>query len=357
MSIRTVKRFRRIGATGIGAAVLMMHLAVMPALAEDSALSNLNHLLEAELSRWPAHTGLYVKHLGTGEQARIRAQERFESASTIKVAIMVRAFQLADENKLDLTSRHELTAGDYRGGSGILKYSDLGLKLTLHDMITQMIITSDNTATDIMVAKVGGREKLNEFLREAGYKALKLNRTTHEFFRQSLEAIDPKFGRLSPEQVFAIGADRPAFTEPYRDLIAQVKTAEERAGESRARHNDDETKWFGVATPAEMGALLEGIERCTLATRQSCEDMKRILRAQQVTHKIPHYLSVPAGNKTGDTGSVTNDVGIIYSLSGPIVMASYNMDIKGQRTELDDCIGALARRVVDYFDGGPKQAR
>src|SRR5687768_17004426 len=168
MSIRTVKRLRRVSATLIGTAVLLMHLAAMPALADDSARANLTHLLEAELSRWPAYTGLYVKHLGTGEQASIRAQERFESASTIKVAIMVRAFQLADEKKLDLTSRYELAANDYRGGSGILKYSDIGLELTLHDLITQMIITSDNTATDIMVAKVGGREKLNEFLREAG---------------------------------------------------------------------------------------------------------------------------------------------------------------------------------------------
>jgi hypothetical protein len=40
-------------------------------------------------------------------------------------------------------------------------------------------------------------------------------------------------------------------------------------------------------------------------------------------------LSVPSGNETGDTGSVTNDVGIIYTLSGPIVIASYNMDVKG----------------------------
>lgn len=342
-------------ATVIGAAVLMMHTVVMPASADSSARSNLSNLLEADLSRWPARTGLYVKHLGTGEQASVRAQEHFESASTIKVAIMVRAFQLADRKKLDLTSRYELRADDYRGGSGILKYSDIGLKLTLHDIVTQMIITSDNTATDIMVAKVGGRDKLNEFLRQAGYKALKLNRTTYEFFRLSLEAMDPQYGVLTPQQVFAIGSDRPAFTQPYRDLIARVKEASGRAHESRARHDDDQTQWFGVAAPAEMGALLEGIERCTVATKQSCDDMKRILRAQQVTHKIPHYLSVPSGNKTGDTGSVTNDVGIIYTQSGPIVIASYNMNVKGQRTELDDRIGALARRVVDYFDGGRKE--
>lgn len=155
--------------------------------------------------------------------------------------------------------------------------------------------------------------------------------------------------------MFAIGSDRPAFTAPYRDPIARLKEASSRAHESRARHNDDETQWFGVAAPAEMGALLEGIERCTVAAKQSCDDMKRILRAQQVTHKIPHYLSVPSGNKTGDTGSVTNDVGIIYTPSGPIVIASYNMDVKGQRTEVDDRIGALARRVVDYVDGGRKE--
>jgi len=321
---------------------------------ERPAGSNLTHLLEAELSRWPARTGLYVKHLGTGEQAGVRAQEHFESASTIKVPIMVLAYRLADQKQLDLDARYEIEAADYRGGSGVFKYADVGSRPTLRDVITQMIITSDNTATDIMIAQVGGRERLNQFLRQSGFAALRLNGTTYEFFRLGFEALDPKYRSLTPQQVFALTTDRPAFTEPYRELIAQVKQASARARMKEGSadlQNTDQARWFGVAAPAEMAAVLEGIERCTLTRRESCDEMKRILRAQQVRHKIPHYLSVPVGNKTGDTGSVTNDVAIVQAHSGPVVIASYNMDVRGQRTELDDRIGELARRIVGYFDG------
>jgi beta-lactamase class A len=278
-----------------------MHAVVVAAALLASQPSSLQHLLEAELSRWPARSGVYVKHLATGVEAGVRAQEHFESASTIKVPIMVLAYRLAERKQLDLNARYEIKAADFRGGSGILKYHDEGLKPTLRDLITQMIITSDNTATDIVIAKVGGPAKLNEFLRQSGFQALHLNRTTYEFLRT-------------------------------------------------ARRADGEADWFGVAAPAEMGALLERIEKCTIAAPESCDEMKRILRGQQVRHKIPHYLAVPVANKTGDTGSVTNDVAIIHARSGPIVLASYNGEVKGLRTELDDRIGALARRVVDFFD-------
>jgi beta-lactamase class A len=259
-------------------------------------------VLEAEQSRWPARSGLYVRHLATGVAAGVRAQERFESASTIKVPIMVLAYRLAEQGKLDLSARHEIRAADYRGGSGILKHHDEGLQPTLRDLITQMIITSDNTATDIVIAKIGGCEQVNEFLRQSGFEALRLNCTTYEFLR-------------TPRQA------------------------------------DSEADWLGVATPAEMGALLERIESCTVAQRSSCDEMKRILCGQQIRRKIPRYLAVPVGNKTGDTRSVTNDVAIIYARSGPIVMASYNMEIKAPPTELDDHICGLARRIVDVFDG------
>ena len=56
-------------------------------------------LLEAELSRFPARAGVYVKHLKTGEEAGVRADEAFNSMSVIKIPIMVRAFQLAEEKK------------------------------------------------------------------------------------------------------------------------------------------------------------------------------------------------------------------------------------------------------------------
>ena len=80
--------------------------------------------------------------------------------------------------------------------------------------------------------------------------------------------------------------------------------------------------------------------------------MKRILRAQQAgTRKIPHWLSAPVGHKTGETVGVTNDFGIVYARTGPIVIASYNMDMEGLAADGDDRIGAVSRLAVEYFEG------
>jgi beta-lactamase class A len=77
-----------------------------------------------------------------------------------------------------------------------------------------------------------------------------------------------------------------------------------------------------------------------------------MLLAQQAgSMKIPHYLTVPVGHKTGETTGVTNDVGVIYSSTGPIVIAFYNMNMSGARADVEDAMGRVAQSVVDYFDG------
>lgn len=343
----------------IVAFALLIQLAHVDARAEatpssTAASSNLTHLLAAELARLPTKSGIYIKHLGTGETASVRGDEAFESASTIKLATMVLAYRLADQKKLDLNQRYVIEPADYRGGSGIFKHHDPGMNPTLRDVITQMVITSDNTATDIMIAKVGGKERVNQFLRDSGYQVLRQNNTTLEFFRLRFEALDPAYEKLTPEDVFALTNDVPSFVEPRKALIEEVRERSAAPGAAQRMNTvwDRRENWFGWATPNEMGRLIEGIERGTVASRQSCEEMKRIMLAQQAgTMKIPHYLTVPVAHKTGETGTVTNDVGMIYARSGTIVISFYNMNLSGPRAETEDGMGRVARLVVDYFDG------
>ena len=56
------------------------------------ATSGLQRLLDAELARFPGKAGVWVKHLTTGEEAGVRADEMFNSASVIKIPVMVLAF-------------------------------------------------------------------------------------------------------------------------------------------------------------------------------------------------------------------------------------------------------------------------
>jgi beta-lactamase class A len=107
------------------------------------------------MSRIPAKAGIYVKHLKSGEEAAISADDRFNAASVIKIPVMVMAYQMAEKGTLDFGARLTMARADRRGGTGVLQYHDTGLQPTVRDLVMQMIITSDNTATDMVIAKVG----------------------------------------------------------------------------------------------------------------------------------------------------------------------------------------------------------
>jgi hypothetical protein len=118
-------------------------------------------------------------------------------------------------------------------------------------------------------------------------------------------------------------------------------------------YSKDENYWLGVVTPTEIGRLLEGIEKGTLASKAASAEMTRIMRAQQSgARRIPHYLNVPVGHKTGDFPPiVANDVGMVYARSGTIIMSFFTMGNTGVYAETEDRMGQVARLIVEYFDG------
>lgn len=286
--------------------------------------SGLQRLLDAELARFPGKAGVWVKHLTLGEEAAVRADETFNSASVIKIPVAVLAFRMADKGDLSLAQRITITASDVRGGSGIFRYHDPGLQPTLRDVLLQMIITSDNTATDLAIARVGGVNRVNAWLREAGYgDGLKLTQTTGDLFA--------KYSALP------------------------------RGTNSNDKTNTDRSYWLGEMTPRATGRLLEAIQRCSegsggnapIAAQASCADMMRMMRAQQSgARRLPHFLSMPVAHKTGDFPPVlANDVGIVFARSGPIVISFFTNAIEGPYGEAEDRIGRIAQLIVGYFDG------
>src|SRR6185503_16273202 len=153
----------------------------------------------------------------------------------------------------------------------------------------------------------------------------------------------PNFPALTPA--------REALVKEVHDTLANRRTV------TLLPFNPGETTWFGITTPNEMGRLLESIEKGSAASPASCDEMRRILRntvssGTAVASALGLYLSVPFGHKTGDTGGVTNDVGIVYSKAGPIVMASYNNAIVGPSEQISERVGRVAQLAVEYFEGG-----
>ena len=105
-------------------------------------------------------------------------------------------------------------------------------------------------------------------------------------------------------------------------------------------------------TPRDTGRLLEAIERGSIVSTESRSEMTTIMRRQQAgARRIPHFLDVPVAHKTGDSGVIANDVGMIYARSGTVVIAFFVNGIRHDYAETEDRIGRLSRLIVDYFDG------
>jgi len=341
----------------------LIALATSQPLAQTRALQA---LLDAELATFPATTGVHVKHLGTGEEAGVRSDQDFSTASVIKLPFMVRAYQMADRKELGLDERIKLTRAHLRHGTGVFQYHDAGLQPTLRDAITEMIITSDNTATDIVLMKIGGPAAVTRWLGDSGYPRLSSYGRPHDYRRDLLAMIDPALATLTAEETSALmyASDRSPLFDRYAGLfrgsrakwIEVVRDPANRqrlARERDRRTSTDRKYWLGSMTPEDAARMLESIERGTAASKVSCEAMLLALRRQQLgSRRLPHFIDVPVAHKTGDGGTIANDVGIIYARSGPIVVAFFANSVTGSYAEAEDRIGRLGAKLVEYFDGG-----
>src|SRR5215213_1978671 len=91
----------------------------------------------------------------SGERFTHRSDRRFRAASTVKIPIMVELFRQIENGKQSLTTRYGLRDEDRAPGSGVLLHLHAGLELTLADLVYLMISISDNTATNVLIERVG----------------------------------------------------------------------------------------------------------------------------------------------------------------------------------------------------------
>ena len=123
----------------------------------------------AKLARgFSGELGLYVHDLARGEEFGSGAEVRFRAASTIKLFVLWELMRQAAEGRLSLDDQVEMRAADRAQGSGVIADLSPGLKLTLRDAATLMITVSDNTATNLVIDRVGTRN-VNRTAAAAGF--------------------------------------------------------------------------------------------------------------------------------------------------------------------------------------------
>ena len=112
--------------------------------------------LEKAVAAFKGQMGVAAIDVRTGETIAVNADIRFPTASTIKTAVMVEAWhQVAGPAAVDGHHAHRSKKPRKVGGSGVLRGLHAGLPLTIADLIHLMIVLSDNTATNMLIGRLG----------------------------------------------------------------------------------------------------------------------------------------------------------------------------------------------------------
>lgn len=267
--------------------------------------TNIQRITRSVNAQW----GVYVKCLETGEEVAIDADRQMETMSVIKIPLMVEAFRQIEQGKFKLTDRVELTDAAKRPGTGVLRSLDSGDSVTIKDLLTLMIIVSDNTATDLLFEKVGGPGAVNRLMAEYGLPSIRATGPTSAWFA----------------------------------ALRAAPTAEE-------FHREGKTA-FGLASPRDIGKLLEMLETGKAVSKSASEQMMQMLRGQVYSSRLPKYVTgyrVP--HKTGDfLPYVGNDVGVFESEKRHILVSVFTANHYGVGASLEDAIARIGELVANYF--------
>src|SRR5665213_2359845 len=152
-----------------------------------------------------AHHGkvaLYAVQLNTGKSVGINETEPVQTASDIKLAILYEAMVEVRAGKASWDEKITLKPGEAVGGSGMLHFFDPPLTLTLKDVLTMMVIVSDNTATNLAIDRFGVGP-VNARMEALGLSNTHLYKKVMKPATGPMPADQPKFGlgKTTPREI------------------------------------------------------------------------------------------------------------------------------------------------------------
>ena len=143
----------------------------MTELIEGTELKNLENQLQSLAEQFPTvHPSVYVWDFQTGDYADINADEVFPTASIIKLPVLVELFRSIEKGQLNLNEKMPLTEYYRTEGSGSLQFKAENSEYTIDNLARVMITESDNSATNMLMARLGSMTDINSALRQWGLK-------------------------------------------------------------------------------------------------------------------------------------------------------------------------------------------
>jgi D-alanyl-D-alanine carboxypeptidase (penicillin-binding protein 5/6) len=305
---RAARRLRR---------VVFACLVLVPGLAAAESADSLDDLLLPLLEPHAGRVAAAARHLESGAAFAFHASERMPTASLVKLPVMVAAYAAAHAGTVDLSDRLTLAAGDLVPGSTVLDKLSPGASFTLRDATRMMIAASDNTATNLVLGRIG-LPSTNALLDRLGLGGIRLN----SFVYRRDASLDPDRSRAC-----GLGCGTAA---QFVELLALLHS-----GELERR---------GVVGAGDSAAML--------AHLLACEDRSMSPRDLPRGYRVAH--------KTGLVSGVRTDAGIILGPAGPIafcLLTADNRDRRGPGGEADALAARFARELVGHFEAVAAEAR
>jgi beta-lactamase class A len=293
-------------------------LAQSPAAQQEDR--QLDQQLEAIAQAHHGRIALFAQNLKTGQTASLDPDQPVQTASVIKLGILLDAAEQIRAGQAALSEKLVLTKDNQVDGSGVLGELDTPLTLTLRDTLTLMIVLSDNTATNLAIDRFGVAQ-VNATLRAVGLTQTWLYKKIGIPSKEPMPADQSHFG-------------------------------------------------LGKTTAREMASVMERLAECRLSLNGApqlpadgplCGTLLNILRHQQDRDSLPRYLeSLDTGehgsaiaNKTGALDAVRNDVALITTREGPVVIAAFTWNNTDQRwngdNEAEITMAEAAKAVIQQW--------
>jgi beta-lactamase class A len=274
--------------------------------------------------------GVSVKNLDTGETANLNGDMLFPTASVFKVPVIVEFYRQVEDCMISLDDQVLLREVDKVPGSGILKDLSEGLPVSYRDLLSLMMILSDNTATDLIVKRVGF-ENINNAMLDLGLK----NTRVTKYCRQILFDL--------------VGINDLKLEEMTIDVFQKAAESGDYSGSWSLETEDND-----VSTPEEMTRLIELIATGKAADVESCQAILDIMaKCQTGTYRIPKYLPLKKlllQRKTGSLPEVRNDVGVITIKESGVryILTCFTMGAEDVY-QAEEVIAKVSQGVYEYF--------
>lgn len=253
--------------------------------------------LRPHVSRLGGRFSFAVHHLGTGERLGHEVDARYPAASLIKVPVLATLLASGDAGHLDPSEAIVLREADKVGDEGLLHLEATGTLWTLSRLMELMIVVSDNTATNMLIDRMGGFEPFNAYFPELGLTTTRLDRRMIDW-------------------------------------------------EARQAGRENWT------TPAEMFEMMSRLARKELVDARISRQIIRIMLGQQDREKLPARLppEFPVASKPGELpGGVRHDMGIVFSHTGPCVMVL--MSDQTNEAAADEALADIAAELFAEVGG------